>query len=107
MKRGNAFESSPKRLGWLRPAVSLLRRRRKQAVDAEPGSRANINLAVGDRRDGEFDGRAGIVPHRILVARIEQSAQVGGVVGVENRSAGELEAGIVQRPQHGVAALIG
>ena len=42
---------------------------RQQAVDVEFGLGAYVNLAVGDRRGGEFDGEAGgVAPAGSLAA---------------------------------------
>ncbi len=42
---------------------------RQQAIDVEFGLGADVNLAVGDRRGGEFDGEAGgVAPAGSLAA---------------------------------------
>ena len=53
----------------------------QQTKDGDTGSRANINVTIGNRRCDEMGGGPEIVPCARLVAVVVLIGQVGGVIG--------------------------
>ena len=79
-------------------ATALLALRQK-AVDIYLGASANVDRAVGDRRDAELDRISGLIT-RVLGAVPEFYGEIGGVISVQD--SGSTGTGALDGPKYAV-----
>jgi len=77
---------------------------RQKTEDIQLRLRAEVEFAIGDDGDREWDGQAGGVAKRLQGAVIEFAGEVAGIVGAENGGVRLRGGAVVDGPDDGVGS---
>ena len=81
---------------------------RQKAEDGYSVSTGDVDLAVGDGRDGEFYRQSSGVAGCVLAGTIKLDCQIGGVVGVEDGLSSVILVGaLIENPRDSVGGAVG